>query len=196
MKLWRGLMLLAGGAAMAAPVRAADEGRLWDGKTRTDRTVVVEVTVDALPARVFEAWTSAEGLKSFFAPKAVIEPRVGGAYTVVFNPDGDPEGLSEGTRGARILRFEPGRALAFAWITFVARDGLGPDLPPYVPAAERNAQPLPTWVEISFEPLPEGRTHLTLSHYGFRRGGAWEAAYPYFTSAWARVLARLVATLR
>lgn len=196
MRLWGSLALLAGGVVVAGSLRAADEGPLWDGKTSTDRSVVVEATVDAPPERVFAAWTSADGLKSFFAPQAVIEPRVGGAYTVVFDPGGDPEGRSEGTKGARILRFEPGRTLAFEWITFVARDGLGPELPPYVPAAERNARPLPTWVEISLEPLPEGRTLLRLAHHGFRHGGAWDAAYPYFTSAWARVVARLVATLR
>jgi uncharacterized protein YndB with AHSA1/START domain len=192
----RGVLLLAGAATLCGPARAGDPGRLWDGKARTDRTVVVEATLDAAPRKVFEAWTTPEGLESFFAPRAVVEPRLGGAYTIVFDPEGDPEGLSKGTKGARILRFEPDRALAFEWITFIAQAGLGPELPPYLPPAQRNARPLPTWVEIALEPLPEGRTHLTLSHYGFRRGGAWEAAYPYFTSAWARVVARLVTVLR
>lgn len=196
MRISRGMALLAGAIALAAPGQAADAARLWEGKTRTDRTVVVEATVDAIPQRVFEAWTTAEGLKSFFGPKAVVEPRVGGVYTLVFTPETDPEGLTLGTKGARILRFEPGKSLAFEWITFVGQDGLGPERPPYMAPAERNARPLPTWVELSFEALPEGRTHLKLCHYGFRRGGPWEAAYPYFTSAWAGVVARLVATLR
>lgn len=194
--MFKGLpLLVAGAGTLLAPVWAGDEGRLWEGKTRTDRTVVVEATVDAAPQRVFEAWTTAEGLKTFFGPKAVVEPRVGGAYTLIFSPEADPEGLSLGTKGARILRFEPGRSLAFEWITFVGQDGLGPERPPYMAPAERNARPLPTWVEISLEPLPEGRTHLKLAHYGFRRGGAWETAYPYFTSAWARIVAQLVAAL-
>jgi len=188
-------LLVIGVSAFAAPLAAGDASPLWTGKTRTDRTVVVEATLDAPPQRVFRAWTTAEGLATFFAPKALIEPRIGGAYTLSFDPAGDPEGLSSGTSGARILRFEPDRRLAFEWITFVARDGSGPALPPYMAPAERNARPLPTWVEISLEPLPQGRTHLKLAHYGFRRGGAWDAAYPYFTSAWARVVAQLISAL-
>lgn len=197
MTMWKRLpLLVAGAAVLGSPVWAGNENRLWEGKTRTDRTVVVEATVDAAPQRVFDAWTTPEGLKTFFGPKAVVEPRVGGAYTLIFTPEADPEGLSLGTKGARILRFEPGRSLAFEWITFVGQDGLGPERPPYMAPAERNARPLPTWVELSLEALPQGRTHLKLAHYGFRRGGPWEAAYPYFTSAWAGVVSRLVASLR
>jgi len=78
----------------------------------------------------------------------------------------------------------------------VARQGLGPELPPYLAPAQRNVRPLPTWVEIALEARPQGRTHLKLAHHGFGRGGAWDAAYPYFTIAWAGVVAKLVATLR
>lgn len=169
-------LLVAGVAAFASGGR--DARPLWEGKTRTDRSIVVEATLDAPPRKVFQAWTTAEGLVSFFGPKAVVEPRVGGAYTLIFDPTSDPEGQSSGTNEARILRFEPDRALAFEWITFVAREGGGAALPPYMAPAERNAHPLPTWVEISLEALPEGRTHLKLAHHGFRRGGAWDTAYP------------------
>jgi uncharacterized protein YndB with AHSA1/START domain len=193
----RSLTLLAflGLAALAAAEKATDP---MAGKVDTGRTIQLEATVDAPPQAVFALWTSEEGVRRFLAPKAVIEPREGGRYEVVFVPQADPDGDSAGTKGARILRWEAGRALSFEWFTFVSRDLTreappGATSPPLVSVAERNERPIPTWVEITLEPVagqPQ-RTHVRLAHRGFRTGGKWDEAFRYFWRAWATVLGTL-----
>jgi uncharacterized protein YndB with AHSA1/START domain len=181
-----------GAAAVDAP---AD---LMSGKVDTGRTIQLQATVDAPPAAVFVLWTTEEGLQRFLAPKAVVEPRLGGRYEIMFIPEADPRGESHGTGGARILRFEPARALSFEWFTFVSRDlshmaPPGAASPPLVPAAERNVRPIPTWVDVTFEPVAgePGKTDVRLAHRGFLAGGPWDEAFRYFWRAWAVVLGRL-----
>lgn len=166
---------------------------LMEGKVKTDRTVNLDTMIDAAPAEVYRLWTSPEGIKKFFAPEARVEVKIGGRYQVIFAPAKDPEGESHGTKGARILDLVPNHKLVFEWIAFAGDDLLGKNAPPYVPPAERNVTPLPTWVELSFEPV-EGQpnqTHLKLAHYGFRDGAKWEQSYQWFNRAWKGVLDQL-----
>jgi len=120
--------------------------------------------------------TTEAGIQSFFAPRAVIDPRVGGRYEIAFAPEVDPQGESAGTKGARITGAPPGATS-----------------PPVVPEAVRNARPIPTWVELSLEPVAgqPGRTRVRLSHRGFRTGAPWDESFEYFWRAWATVLGRL-----
>jgi uncharacterized protein YndB with AHSA1/START domain len=168
---------------------------LMAGKTKTDRTIRYEATVQASPQEVYRLWTTPEGVRRFFAPDAVIDAQPGGRYEIHFSPEKDPEGLSHGTKGARVLRAVPGKALAFEWITFAADADLGDKAPPVAPPELRNARPLPTWVELSF--APEGRgTRVTFAHYGFRKGGLWDGSYAFFKRAWKLVLDQLVQVYR
>jgi uncharacterized protein YndB with AHSA1/START domain len=168
---------------------------LMQGKVKTNRTVLLEAIVAASPAEVYRLWTSEEGIKKFFAPAAHIDTSVGGRYQVIFAPSKDPEGDSHGTKGARILKLVPDRELAFEWITFAGDELMGKNAPPYAPPTERNVRPLPTWVELSFDPI-EGepdKTHVRFAHYGFREGEKWEQSYRWFGRAWKGVLDELVA---
>jgi uncharacterized protein YndB with AHSA1/START domain len=166
---------------------------LMKGKVKTDRTVNLDAIVDASPAEVYRLWTSADGVKKFFAPEARIDAKIGGRYQIIFFPSKDPEGESHGTKGARILDLVPNQKLVFEWITFAGDDLLGKNAPPYAPPLERNLTPLPTWVELSFEPVADqpNQTHVKLAHYGFRDGEKWERSYQWFTHAWKGVLDQL-----
>jgi uncharacterized protein YndB with AHSA1/START domain len=168
---------------------------LMAGKTKTDRTIRYEVIVEASPDDVYRLWTTREGVQKFFAPDALIEAQPGGRYEIRFSPEKDPEGLSHGTKGARVLQAVPGKTLAFEWITFAADADLGDKAPPIAPPELRNARPLPTWVELSFAPTGRG-TRVTFAHYGFRRGGLWEGSYDFFKRAWKLVLDQLVQACR
>lgn len=117
----------------------------------TGRTILLEATVDASPEEVFRLWTTEDGIRKFFAPKAVIEPRLGGRFEMIFDPERDPEGNDSGTKGARILRFERGRALSFEWMSFT-RTGTDPRGPVGWPE-ERDRRPIPTWVDLTLEPV-------------------------------------------
>ena len=156
-----------------------------------DRTVSAEAIVNAPVADVYAAWTTPAGLAKFFAPKSVIDPRPGGEYTVVFYPDVDAEGSIYGTKGAHVLAVDPPHSISFEWITFVTKPLAGHSTPPVVSAAERNVTPLPTRVDVTFEPLDATRTRITLAHHGFGNGEKWDESYAYFEHAWAYVLAQL-----
>jgi uncharacterized protein YndB with AHSA1/START domain len=189
--------LALGGAApdeISSPETKAEAASLMAGKQKTGRTIFLEATVPALPAEVFRLWTSKEGVGKFFAPGARIDLKPGGRYEILFAPASDPEGNSHGTKGARILRLVRDRELAFEWITFAGDESLGRNAPPFAPPAERNIRPLPTWVELAFDPVPgqPDQTHLRFAHYGFREGEKWEQSYDWFGRAWKSVLDELV----
>ena len=171
----------------------ASSAALMQGKVKTSHTVNLDAIVDAPPAEVYRLWTSADGVRKFFAPEAKIDAKIGGRYQVIFFPAKDPEGESHGTKGARILDLVPNKRVIFEWITFAGDNLLGNHAPPYAPPSERNTTPLPTWVELSFEPV-EGQpnqTHVRFTHYGFRDGEKWEQSYQWFSHAWKGVLDHL-----
>ena len=146
------------GAAVSAAERAID------------KAVVVPATLD----QVWEAWTTREGIVSFFAPDARIEPRVGGAFEIFFDP-GAPAG-SKGADGMRFMALQPKRMLSFDW-----------NAPPHL--AEARAQR--TFVVLRFEALAERSTRVTLHHTGWGDGGQWDQTYTYFDRAWGSVLGNL-----
>jgi uncharacterized protein YndB with AHSA1/START domain len=176
----------------AAPSNAAETVEtLMAGKVDTGRSIVLEVTVDEPVEEVFHLWTTAEEIPKFFAPKAVIEPRLGGRYEMIFDPESDPEGDDSGTKGARILRFEPNRALWFEWTGF-SRTGSNPHGPVAWPE-QKDRRPIATWVEIQFDRVSgdPGKTRVRLIERGFGSGGKWEDAIQYFWINWALILGRL-----
>jgi uncharacterized protein YndB with AHSA1/START domain len=188
-RLARGWLALVLGLASAVvgqePPAGEPEPDLWRGKDRDSGVILLEEEVDARPAEVFELWTTREGVRRFLAPDARIDPRVGGRYEILFDPEADPEGVREGTRGARILEYEPPHRLAFEWR---GRHYM----------TQMNVEPLPTWVELELTPLPPdgSRTRVRLAHFGFQAGGTWDHAYAFFEQAWRTVLDRLRAACR
>lgn len=171
------LVFVAAAVPLAAQQRASTREELWAGKIRTERSIEVRTVVDAEPRDAYELWLSPAGLRTFFAPGARIDPVVGGRYEVLFDPQGDPEGELEGTKGARILALDPGAFLAFEWRGRASMK-------------EMNVTPLPTWVEVTLTPVAgqKGKTRVELVHHGFGTGGTWEIAHVFFKGAWRAVL--------
>lgn len=203
---YSGLLLLALLVSASAQAQSGSRDSIWVGKGKetkasammvgkvdTGRTIHFEVVVPAPAAEVFRLWTTPEGVKEFFAPQARIEPWVGGQYEIIFQPQLDPEGENYGTKGAQILRLEENRLLVFEWITFVFDKLPGVSGPPQVSRAERDARPLPTWVEVSFEPVEEepSKTRIRLAHRGFRKSEKWKEAFAYFWPIWGTILGQM-----
>ncbi len=135
-----------------------------------DKEVVVAAPIDA----AWNAWTTREGITTFFAPDARIEPRVGGAFEIYINPYAEP-----GMKGADDMRFlalQPPRMLSFTW-----------NAPPSLPEVRQQR----TVVVIRLQPVSERETRVTLHHTGWGDGGEWDKAYAYFDRAWGNVLANL-----
>ncbi|MGZ9075984.1 MAG: SRPBCC family protein [Burkholderiaceae bacterium] len=135
-----------------------------------DKSIVVPATLD----QTWDAWTTREGIISFFAPDAKIEPKVGGAFHIYINPLAEP-----GQKGADDMRFmalQPKQMLSFDW-----------NAPPHLPAARQQR----TFVVVRFAPVSEKETRVSLHHTGWGEGGEWEKTYAYFDRAWGGVLANL-----
>jgi uncharacterized protein YndB with AHSA1/START domain len=159
MKAWITLCLA---LAFVASPRAAERA--------IDKSIDVPATLD----EAWAAWTTREGIVSFFAPDAVIEPRVGGAFHIHIDP-----GAAAGSKGADDMRFmalQPKQMLSFDW-----------NAPPHLP--ETRAQR--TFVVVRFEPLGEKVTRVSLHHTGWGTGGEWDKAHAYFDRAWVNVLNNL-----
>ena len=78
-----------------------------------ERAIDELVVVKAPIAKVWEAWTTSAGIKTFFAPDARIEARVDGPFQVYMNPLAAP-----GAKGADdmvILALQPPTMLSFTW---------------------------------------------------------------------------------
>jgi uncharacterized protein YndB with AHSA1/START domain len=157
---WFGLTLLfaAGHAAAQSP----------------DRRIEVETVVNAPVEKVWETWTTCEGIKTFFARDCNIDLRVDGAFAMYFAPDA-PAG-SRGADHARILAIQPNRMLSFTWDAS----------PPGNPVRVNQ-----THVVLRLFPLPDNRTRVTLVNDGYGEGEDWDKAYAYLSGAWKNVLALL-----
>jgi len=135
-------------------------------------TVVVPASLD----EVWAAWTTAEGVKSFFAPDAKVELRVDGPFEVYINPYGEP-GMKGGD-GMRFLAIQEKKMITFTW-----------NAPPSLPEVRKQR----TYVTVRFKPMGEKATEVTLYHGGWGEGGEWDKAFAYFEKAWTSVLTSLEA---
>ena len=150
----KGILVAAVLALMALPAIAQD------------RTIVKVVTVQAPVEEVWKAWTTTEGITSFFAPEARVEARPGGPFEVYFNPYAKP-----GMRGADdmvVLAVQEMRMLSFTW-----------NAPPHLAQARRQR----TSVTVRLKPAAAGMTEVRLTHGGWGDGGQWDQAYQYFDKA-------------
>lgn len=150
--------LLAAGLAASAAERALD------------KEVVVNATLD----QAWDAWTTREGIVSFFAPDAKIEARVGGPFQVYIDP-GAPAGM-KGADDMRVMALQPKQMISFDW-----------NAPPSLPEARAQR----TFVVVRFAPVTDKTTRVSLHHTGWGAGGEWDKAYQYFDRAWSNVMANL-----
>lgn len=139
-----------------------------------ERALDKDIVIKASLEQAWAAWTTKEGITSFFAPDAEIEPRVGGAFHIYINPYGAP-----GTKGAddmRYLALQPHRMLSFDW-----------NAPPSLPEVRQQR----TVVIVRFEAVDDKTTRVRLHHVGWGDGGEWDKAYAYFDKSWGVVLGNL-----
>lgn len=139
-----------------------------------ERTLHKEVVVKAPIADVWNAWTTTEGIKTFFAPDAHVEARPDGPFEIYMNPYAEP-GM-RGADGMRFLALQPMSMLSYTW-----------NAPPSLPEARKQR----TLVIVRFAPAGENETRVGLTHTGWGDGGEWDKAYLYFDKAWDKVLGNL-----
>jgi uncharacterized protein YndB with AHSA1/START domain len=115
-----------------------------------ERAIDKEVVVDATVDQVWDAWTTREGITSFFAPDAKIEPRVGGAFHIYIDPLAPPG--AKGADDMRFLALQPKKMLSFDW-----------NAPPHLAHVRQQR----TFVVVRLAPVSEKQTRVTLHHTGW-----------------------------
>ncbi len=136
-----------------------------------DRAICAEITVNAGIDEVWDAWTTNEGIKSFFAPDCNVDLRIDGPYQIFFDPDAEP-GL-KGADDMIVLAYQPKKMLSFTW-----------NAPAHLP----NVRPHRTHVVVRLVPQGDRQVRVTLRHDGWGEGDEWDQAFDYFTIAWKKVV--------
>jgi uncharacterized protein YndB with AHSA1/START domain len=139
-----------------------------------EKRIVSQIAVIATPEEIWSAWTTPEGVKSFFAPECNIELKIYGAYEMFFRPDAEPG--QRGGEGCIILAIQPNQMLTFTW-----------NAPPELPEVREQR----TVVIVRMVALDDEHTMVWLHHCGWGNGGEWDKANEYFSKAWDVVLYRL-----
>lgn len=139
-----------------------------------ERAINERITVKANVDDVWKAWTTTEGIKSFFAPDAKIELKVDGPFQVYMNPFA--EAGMKGADDMRIIGFQEKKMLSFNW-----------NAPPNLPEARKQR----SVVIVRFISRGDAITDVTIHHVGWGEGGEWDKAFAYLSKAWPNVLKNL-----
>ncbi len=137
-------------------------------------------TVDLAAPRdlVWETFTTAAGLASWLCLRARVEPEIGGAYELFWDPDeSHPE--RDSTLGCTVLSIDAPRLLEFTWRGSEAVADI------------MNIKGVrPTQVKVELRPTLDG-TRVELTHSGWGDGPGWERARAWFERAWGGALDQL-----
>jgi uncharacterized protein YndB with AHSA1/START domain len=131
------------------------------------KALVIELSIPAPRAAVWEAFTTSAGLSTWLTPGAVVDLRPGGEWTAHF-PGGS-------TGGGTILSFVPEQEIVI--------NALAPDQFPTVRAQRTHAR-------FTFEAHGDN-TIVRLTQTGWKDGPEWDKAYEYLASGNAQLLATL-----
>ena len=156
--------------SLATETRSTQQKRAT-ATEHSERSIKLEIVLNAPVERVWKAWTTRDGITSFFAPDCDIDLRVLGKYDILFQP-GAPAGL-RGAENNLILAIQEGKLLSFTW-----------DAPPIFPSIRKQR----TSVAIRFTQLEPNKTKLSLTHSGWGDGEEWDKVYDYFVRAWGDVV--------
>jgi len=130
-----------------------------------DRAIQLSVLVPANPHQIFDAFTTADGFRSWAVGMAKIDLRVGGMIEASYDPKaalGDPENIKN-----QILAYVPDRML-------VIRNVQAPHSLPGREAFGRTV----TIVELA--PAGAAGTRVTLTNAGYGTDAQSQAAYRHF----------------
>ncbi|MBN2227420.1 MAG: SRPBCC domain-containing protein [candidate division Zixibacteria bacterium] len=142
--------------------------------TIAERILTKEVVVQAEIGDVWKAWTTTDGITTFFAPRANVDLRPGGVFEIYFIMS-EPYGL-RGSEDCRILSYLPETMLSFEWSA---------------PPSFGVLRDVRTQVVLQFEKADAEKTIVRLAHLGWGIGEEWDRLYDYFDTAWSYVLGNL-----
>ncbi len=134
-------------------------------------SIDLEIEINCSLDKLWQAWTTEQGVKSFFAPDCDIELKVNGKYEIFFDTDAE-YGL-KGSEGMKILSIQDKRMLAFTW-----------NAPPSMPTIRAQR----THVILYFSEISHERCKLHLINDGYGDSDDWIKAFKYFENAWRNIV--------
>ena len=140
------------------------------------RVLQHSLVVRAPQAKVWETWTTTEGLKGFVAPIVHIDFRLGGIWESSYDPKkaiGQPGNIQN-----RILSFLPPRMLSIQAVS----------APPNFPHSELLTG---IFTVIEMDAVDSASTKVTVSMVGYRSGEGYDAIYRLFDAGNAYTLRKL-----
>lgn len=147
---------------------------------RAERTLEQQAVIDAPVSDVWRLFTTSEGARSWMAPKAEVDLRVGGSYRTSYNAKSTLD--DEHTIVNRILSYEPERMISIR--------------NERAPAGLRHAELFrQAWTVIYFEPVGERKTRVRMVGLGYGEGPEWDELYNHFDTGNTYLLGLLQRTL-
>ena len=136
------------------------------------RDIDIQIVIEGPLESVYQAWLKPAILERWLARGARVEPALGGAYELFWDPK-DPS--KNCTVGCRITGLVPNREISFSW--------KGP---------EEHAEVMgdKTQVFVRLEAC-EGGTLLRFVHTGWGAGERWEKARAWQAAAWQEAIENL-----
>ncbi len=136
------------------------------------RDIDIQVLIEQPVEHVYDAWLKPDLLERWLTCKAVVQPAVGGAYELYWEPE-HPERNS--TAGCRITDLVPNFEISFNWKG---------------PAEYADVMGDRTQVFVRLEPR-DGGTLLRFVHTGWGAGARWEKARQWQAEAWKEAIENL-----
>ncbi len=130
-----------GGIIMTAAANGKEPAGTGDGITKIEREVVISATM----AEVWHAWTTNDGIQTFFSQHSNVKLEIGGPFEILF--DG-----KVGSNGCKVLSFLPKEMLSFSW-----------SAPPQFEHARKHH----TWVVVRLRRLDGMKVLVTLAQLGW-----------------------------
>jgi uncharacterized protein YndB with AHSA1/START domain len=146
-----------------------------------ERVLQQHIEIDAPVEEVWQAFTTTAGFRSWAAPVAVVDFRLGGVIEAAYDPQGRIG--APGNIKNQIVAYVPQRMLALRNV----------QAPPKLPFDAATFQKIHT-VNF-FEPITKNRTRITVSQPGFGEGPVYDGVYKFFAAGNRWSLEQLKKTL-
>lgn len=141
-----------------------------------ERVLRHEVIVDAPLDTVWRIMTTSDGLRSFLAPVAAIDFRVGGNMETSYSPNGR---LGDSTNIVNEV------------VTYLPNEMFTIRVVHTPPGFQHPDVAKSLWTVIQFQPASKRRTRVVVSMVGWNTGPDWDAVYRFFDRGNAYTVAEL-----
>lgn len=140
-----------------------------------ERVIRHEAVLDAAPAEVWKAFTTAEKMRGFIAPVVAFELKIGGNWEASYDPKakiGEPGHIHN-----EVLSFVPEKMLSIRIR----------ETPPQFPHPEIGKA---LWTVLWFENVGGNRTRVTVEMLPYKEGPGWDLVHRIFDAGNAVTLQR------